>query len=130
MCNHMEKIFYNKKLVAIKISKMPAGTSPVTDIGEPFQALTLKHPKGKYLLAHKHKPRRRVTTRLQECLVILKGKVKIDLYGPDDKKFKTVSVKAGEALLLTSGGYGIHVVENAEMMEFKNGPFLEDKVLI
>ena len=126
----MEQIFYKKKLVAIKIAKMPAGTSPVTQGKEPFQALTLKHPKGKYLLAHKHKPRRRTTTRLQECLVILKGKVKIDLYGPDDKKFKYIYLNAGEALLLANGGYGIHVMQNAEMMEFKNGPFLEDKILI
>jgi len=126
----MEKILYKKKLVAIKIGTMPIGTSPVTEEKEPFQALTLKHPKGKYLLAHKHAPKRRVTTRLQECLVILKGKVKIDLYGPDNKKFTSIYLKAGEALLLANGGYGIHVLQNAEMMEFKNGPFLEDKVLI
>ncbi len=126
----MEKIFYKKKLVAIKIVRMPEGTSPVTDGKEPFQALTLKHPKGKYLLAHKHKHKRRVTSRLQECLVVRKGKVKIDLYGPDDKKFKSVTIGAGEALLLASGGYGIHVLQDAEMMEFKNGPFLEDKILI
>jgi len=126
----MERIFYKKKLVAIKIARMPLGTSPVTEGDEPFQALTLKHPKGKYLLAHKHKPKKRITKRLQECLVVLKGRVKIDLYGPDDKKFKSITLKAGEALLLASGGYGIHILQDAEMMEFKNGPFLEDKILI
>jgi len=126
----MDKIFYKKKLVGIKISKMLSGTSPVTEGKEPFQALTLKHPKGKYLLAHTHRPRKRITTRLQECLVVRKGKVKIDLYGPDDKKFKHIYLKAGEAFLLVNGGYGIHVVQDAEMMEFKNGPFIEDKVLI
>ena len=124
----MEKIFYKKTLIGIRIKKLAKGSMPITDPKESVQVIGLKHPKGAYLKAHAHKPRRRVTTRLQEGLVVRKGKIRIDLYAP--KKFKSVILRAGEMFLLLNGGYGIHILEDAELFEFKNGPFLEDKVLI
>lgn len=126
----MEKIFYKKLLVGVRITKIAKGSIPVTDGKEPLQMVTLKHPKGAYLKAHAHKPRRRTTTRLQETLIVKKGTVKIDLYGPDKKKFKTLSLREGQVFILMNGGYGIHILKNAELIEVKNGPFLEDKVLL
>jgi len=126
----MDSIYYKKTLVGIRIKKMGKGTVPVTPPQEPLQMLTLKHPKGKYLLAHMHAPKKRTTTRLQECLVVKKGRIKIDLYSPDKKLFKKIFLNAGEAFILMNGGYGIHVIRDAEMMELKNGPFKEDKVLL
>ena len=126
----MDKIFYKKILVGIRIRSMPKGTAPVTDQKEPLQMLTLKHPKGKYLLAHMHAPKKRTTSRLQECLIVRKGRVKIDLYGSDKKMFRSIFLNAGEAFILMNGGYGIHIMKDAEMVELKNGPFIEDKVLL
>lgn len=126
----MEQIFYKKKLVGVLLRRLEKGSVPVTDGKEPLQLVTLKHPKGAYLKAHMHKPKKRVTMRLQECLIMKKGSAKIDLYGADKKKFKTISLREGETYILMYGGYGIHVTEDAEMIEVKNGPFLEDKVLI
>lgn len=127
----MEKIFYKNILIGIRVKQLQNGTAPITDPGEFLQVLGLKHPKGGYLKAHTHKPRRRVTTRLQECLMARKGKIKLDLYEPETwKKFKSITLNMGEIFLLLNGGYGIHILEDAEMFEFKNGPFLEDKVLL
>lgn len=134
----MERIFYKKILVGIRVKKLANGSVPITDPKEFVQVVGLKHPKGTYLKAHAHKARRRITTRLQEGLIVRKGKIKIDLYLPFEalakkgapKKFKTVTLKEGEMFLLLNGGYGIHVLEDAELFEFKNGPFIEDKVLL
>lgn len=126
----MIPIIYKKKVVGIKLAKLTPGSVPVTAGEEPLQLVTLKHPKGAYLKAHMHVPKKRITTRLQECLIVKKGAVKIDLYGPDKKKFKTVSLKEGETYILMHGGYGIHITQDAELIEVKNGPFLDDKVLI
>lgn len=126
----MEKIYFGKTLVGIRIKKMGPGTVPITEPEEFLQMLTLKHPKGKYLLAHTHEPKKRSTTALQECLVVMKGRIKIDLYNPQKKLFKKIFLNAGESFILLNGGYGIHVLKDAEMMEFKNGPFKEDKVLL
>lgn len=124
------EIRYKNKLVAVFLGRFPDGSIPQTEGIEPLQLVTLKHPKGKYLLAHAHKPTKRQTDKLQECLIVKKGKIKIDLYGPDKKMFKKITMKIGDLLILLNGGYGIHILEDAEMIELKNGPFIEDKVLI
>ncbi len=126
----MEEIFYKKILIGLKIKSIQKGSIPVTEGKEPLQLVTLKHPKGAYLKAHMHAPRKRITIRLQECLIVRKGKIKVDLYGSDKKYFKTVTLGVGQIFILMNGGYGIHIVEDAELIEVKNGPFLEDKVLL
>ena len=126
----MQKIFYKKTLVGIKIISLLKKTVPVTDDKEPIQVLTLKHPKGTYLVAHTHTERKRVANRTQECLIVKKGKIKIDLYGPDKKFFKYVYLKEGQMFLLLHGGYGIHMKEDSELFEVKNGPYIEDKEVI
>ena len=62
--------------------------------------------------------------------MVRKGKLKVDLYGPDKKLFKKIFLNPGQVLIVMNGGIGIHVMQDAEFFEFKNGPFKEDKVLI
>ncbi|OGN01559.1 MAG: hypothetical protein A3G51_02785 [Candidatus Yanofskybacteria bacterium RIFCSPLOWO2_12_FULL_43_11b] len=126
----MSDILYKNKLVAIFLNRLPGGSIPQTEGKEPLQLVTLKHPKGKYLVAHAHKPTKRQTEKMQECLIVKKGKIKADLYGPDKKMFKKVIMKTGDLLLVLNGGIGIHILEDAEILELKNGPFVEDKILI
>jgi len=126
----MDKIFYKNKFIGFRLRFLAKGSNPLTDGIEPLQVVTLKHPKGAYLKAHMHNPLERTTLSLQECLIITKGKVKLDLYGPDKKLFKFIYLLSGEMFLLMNGGIGIHVIQDAEMIEVKNGPFKEDKILI
>lgn len=126
----MQKIYYKKELLAIKIDLLPKGSTPLTDPTFPLQIVALAHPKGKILAAHMHEPKKRTTPYLQECLVVKKGKIKVELYTREKKKFKKVFLKEGQALLMINCGVGITVMQDCEVMEFKNGPFVEDKVLI
>src|SRR3989338_11136750 len=126
----MDKYIYKNILVALRIRAKPNGSIPRTHPKEPLQVITLKHPKGKYLDAHMHKPKKRQTASLQECLIVNKGKIKIDLYAPDKTMFKKVVLGEGEMPILMHGGYCIHLFEESEMFEVKNGPFVEDKILI
>lgn len=126
----MEKIYNNKILVAIRVSKIKNGSIPITDINQPLQLVTLRHRKGSYLRAHVHNPKKRVTASLQECIVVKKGRVKVDLYTINKKYIKSLFLKQGQALLLVEGGYGIRLCEDSELIELKNGPFIEDKVFV
>jgi hypothetical protein len=130
----MEKIYYKKRLIGILIKgKYPNGSVPHTNTNiteEALGILTLKHPKNTLLPPHVHKPARRTTQKLQECFIVQKGKVKLDLYGDDKKHFRTITLKAPEAFLAISGGHGFTVLEDCEMLEVKNGPFKEDKEFI
>lgn len=126
----MERIYSDKILVAIRISKIQNGSIPITDGSQPLQLVTLRHKKGSYLKAHIHSPKKRTTASLQECIIVKRGKIKVDLYTMEKKYFKSLYLKQGQALLLVKGGYGIHLSEDSELMELKNGPFTEDKILI
>lgn len=126
----MEKIIYNNTLIAIRFKEFKDGAIPLTDPLEPLQLLVHKRPKGKHTPAHTHLPKKRVTEKLQECLVVIKGKIRIDLYGPDKKNFKYIFLSAGEVIILMNGGHSVHLVKESEIIEIKNGPFVEDKVLI
>lgn len=109
---------------------MAAGSTPITSPDQPLQIVTLKHKKGTFLKAHLHVPKKRQTKRLQECLFLKRGKIKIDLYIVSKKYIQSLFLKEGQIFLLIEGGYGIHILEDCEMFEFKNGPFVEDKLLI
>lgn len=117
-------------LIGIKISSITEGSTPITSPDQPLQIVTLKQKKNTYLKAHLHIPKERKTKRLQECIFLKRGKIKIDLYTTDKRYFKSLFLKEGQIFLLVEGGYGIHILEDCEMFEFKNGPFVEDKQLI
>ena len=128
----MQKFFYKRKLIGMKISKLPKGSVPITADEEPLQMIGLKHPRGAYLKAHYHNTEHLVTKQVQECLFLRKGKVKLDIYGPTPKYkyLKYVYLKPGDAFIILNGGYGIHMLQDSELIEYKNGPYKNDKVLI
>lgn len=127
----MDKIFYNKLLIGIRLKKLPKGSTPTTPADAPLQLVTIKQPKGKYLEAHLHKDVKHKTGSAETCFVVRKGKIKLDLYGPDKKFIKSILLKEGGVFITMNGsGHGIYTLEDSEILEIKNGPFIEDKILI
>lgn len=126
----MTEIRYKNKIIGLLIRAIPNGSIPQTKAKEPLQLVTLKHSKGKQLAAHMHKPVKLQTKRVQECVFIRKGRIKMDLYGPNKKRFKKITLKVGDVFILQSGGHGFHFLEDSEFIELKNGPKVESKVLI
>lgn len=127
----MEKISHRNVLIAIRVKRLKNGTVPITHPGESLQVLTYKKKAGGKTPAHFHKPKQRVTQSLQECLIMIKGRIKIDLYdGVNRKKFRSVYLSSGDIIIFTGGGHAVHVLEDTELIEVKNGPFTPDKVLI
>ena len=126
----MEKIICNNTLLAVLFKKFKGGAVPLTDPLEPLQVLVHKSQKGKYTKAHTHTPKQRITQKLQECLVVMKGKIKIDLYAPDKKFFKSTYLSPHEIVIFMNGGHAVHLLKDSEIVEVKNGPFIEDREFI
>ncbi len=126
----MIEICYKNKAIGLLIRKISTGSLPQTKDNEPLQLITIKHPKGKYLVAHMHKSVKLQTSRVQECVVMRKGRVRMDLYGSDKKWFKRVILRAGDVFILQNGGHSFSFLEDSEFIELKNGPRAESKVLI
>jgi cupin fold WbuC family metalloprotein len=123
----MEKILHQGKVVALKISAIPPGTTPVTAPEEALQVLTLKYPKGRLVAAHRHEPHRRETEVLQECLVVISGKLRISFFDDEGHALAHVELVAGEACITLSGPHSVEFLEDSEVIELKNGPFFDDK---
>lgn len=126
----MDKYYYKKALLGIRLKFFAQGSVPVTDAAQPLQVLSLKHKKGKYVKPHLHIPRQRKTGKLSECLIVRKGEIEIGLYGSDKKHFKDITLKAGELFILMNGGWAVRFLKDSEVFEIKNGPFLKDETEI
>jgi cupin fold WbuC family metalloprotein len=83
----------------------------------------LVHAKGKVVKRHRHKLIKRQIFRTQEVLVLLEGRIRVDLYDDKGEKLKTVLLKAGDSILLARGGHEVVVLEDAKIIEVKQGPY-------
>ncbi|OGG38369.1 hypothetical protein A3D55_00370 [Candidatus Jorgensenbacteria bacterium RIFCSPHIGHO2_02_FULL_45_20] len=126
----MRIISRNGEVVAVVFDGMfEEGTKPLTDEKWALQIVSLKHPKGKKLVSHTHKPTQRTTEYLMEFLLIMSGVVNVYVYHGLEM-IEKIQLTSRKGILMVKGGIGIEIIEDAEMMEFKNGPFIEDKVII
>lgn len=127
----LDKIEYRGETVALKIRSFKWGSRPLTSPREAIQVLSIKRQASEEVPAHYHKPLRRVTNSLQECLVVRYGKIKVDFYSPGNyKKFKHIFLKEGDVLIILKGGHRLHYLAESEIVEIKNGPYVDDKELI
>lgn len=90
------------------------------------QLAFIERKKGDVIKAHSHKKIKIHVRLTQETLFIKKGKIKVDLYDDKRKHLVSKTLKAGDTILLASGGHGFKALENLEMIEVKQGPYLSD----
>lgn len=90
-----------------------------------IQAGTWWYQKGKDLRSHEHIINERIVERTQETIVILSGKVRVDLYGENKEIFHQEELSAGDVGIILKSGHGYHIMENGtKIVEVKNGPFI------
>ena len=76
--------------------------------------------------AHTHNPVRREVSYTQEALFIRKGKVRVDFYSQQQEYRTSRVLGTGDVILLISGGHGFEVLEDLNMVEVKQGPYVGD----
>jgi hypothetical protein len=122
----MEKIVINDQLCAIilRANYSPSGINFVTENHLSQQLAIMTYPTGKNIDPHTHNPVNRNVTYTQECLFIRKGKLRVDFYTSDHQYCSSKILCAGDVILLIDGGHGFHVIEDLEMIEVKQGPYV------
>jgi mannose-6-phosphate isomerase-like protein (cupin superfamily) len=88
------------------------------------QLAYMHHPVGKVIQPHVHNPVPREVTYTQEVLVIRRGKLRVDFYTETQDYLESHILEAGDIVLLVQGGHGFEVLEEVEMIEVKQGPYL------
>lgn len=90
------------------------------------QLAYISHKKGKVIGAHTHQIVKRDVSLTQETLLIKSGKLKVNFYDNEKKYLDSRTLQSGDVVLLCSGGHGFEVLEDIEMIEIKQGPYLND----
>ena len=125
----VENIVYKKVLLAIIIRSnyRQDGITFFTPSEFSQQLGYMSRPKGYTIEPHIHKHLERKVFFTQEVLVIKRGKVKVDFY--DERQFYIESriISTGDVILLASGGHGFEILEDAEIIEIKQGPYNNEK---
>ncbi len=120
------KIEDDNELLAIIISSRfkESGIHFFTPDDFSQQLAYMNHPKGKIIEPHIHNPVPRNVEYTQEVLFIKKGKIQVDFYSKNKYFLESKVLESGDAILLIKGGHGFKVIENVEMYEVKQGPYV------
>ncbi len=83
----------------------------------------MNRPAGYVILPHKHNPLQREVQYTNEVLFIKSGRVRVDFYDDDQNYLESRVLHAGDVILLAFGGHGFEMLEPAEIVEVKQGPY-------
>ncbi len=128
----MERFIHNGHVQAIIIraSFQKKGIEFFTPGDFSQQLGYMNRPKGYVIDPHVHNHVERKVTLTQEVLYVKSGKVRVDFYDDDRAYLESRILGKGDVILLAAGGHGFEMLEDAEMIEVKQGPYCgdEDKV--
>ena len=88
------------------------------------QLAYMRHPAGKLIEPHIHNPVSRQVHYTQEVLLIKKGRLRVDFYDEQHIYLESRLLEAGDVILLIEGGHGFEALEEIEMIEVKQGPYV------
>lgn len=97
-----------------------------TNSGLSQQVGYMNRPSGYVIEPHLHLRHQRTVQDTNEVLMILKGVVRVSFYTEKKQRFAQELVRQGDVLLLIKGGHGFEVIEKANIIEVKQGPYAGD----
>lgn len=126
---YIEEIAYDGELLGIVIyaNFREPGVHFVTPNNLSQQVAYMQHPAGKVIQPHVHNPVPRQVTYTQEVLLIKQGKLRVNFYTKEQEYLESRVLQAGDVILLIQGGHGFEVLEDLEMIEVKQGPYVGDQ---
>jgi len=124
--NGLESFFHSETLLAIIIRAeyQSDGISFFTQGSFSQQLAYMKRPQEYKIDPHVHNIVPREITLTQEVLFIRKGLVRLDLYSKAQEYLGSTNLYTGDVVLLADGGHGFHMLEESEIIEVKQGPYL------
>ena len=84
----------------------------------------MNRPKGYKIKPHLHNLVKREVKQTQEVLFIKSGRIKVNFYDKKKVYLESITLEKGDIILLASGGHGFEMLENSEIIEVKQGPYV------
>jgi mannose-6-phosphate isomerase-like protein (cupin superfamily) len=91
------------------------------------QLAYMNRPAGYTIPPHTHNAVPREVHKTLETLFIKSGRIRVDFYTADQRYVGCREIAAGDVLLLSAGGHGFEILEPAEFIEVKQGPYAGDQ---
>lgn len=125
----IENITYHNQLLALILSHRynEPGIHFFTPNELSQQLAYMRHPVGKTIQPHVHNPVTREVQYTQEVLFIKRGKLRVDFYNDEQQYLESRILESGDVILLVTGGHGFEVLEEIEMIEVKQGPYVGEQ---
>jgi mannose-6-phosphate isomerase-like protein (cupin superfamily) len=94
------------------------------------QLAYMKHSEGHIIQPHIHNEVPREVFYTQETLLIRKGRLLVNFYDENQNFLFDYELSTGDVILLVSGGQGFRMIEDTEIIEIKQGPYVgeQDKI--
>ncbi len=87
------------------------------------QLAYMKRPTGYLIQPHVHNSVKREVMYTKEVLLIKSGRVRVDFYSDEQEYYESSILRSGDVVLLAFGGHGFEILEEAEIIEVKQGPY-------
>ena len=86
----------------------------------------MRHPAGHVIEPHVHNPVQRAIHFTREVLFLRRGRLRVDFYTDAGSYLESRELGTGDVILLVAGGHGFEALEEIEMIEVKQGPYVGD----
>lgn len=80
------------------------------------------YPSGLVAPRHTHH-KARAAAHYEELIHVIKGRMRVDLYGKDKAKFHSFVMRPGDTVHFISGGHGFKMLSQCKCLEVKQGPY-------
>jgi hypothetical protein len=107
----------------IRSSVTPEKTTFITPDEFYQQAGFVVYPKGGKIPSHTHLPIERHLVGTPETLFVRKGKLNVHIYNAAHESKGEFILNTGDVIMLVNGGHGFTVLEDAILLEIKQGPY-------
>jgi len=124
----IQKIINNNEILAIIVREnfKSEGIEFFTPKSFSQQLGYMSRAKGYEIAPHLHNKVERNVQFTNEVLFIKTGKIKVDFYDDNKIFLESQILNKGDFILLVKGGHGFQMIENSEIIEIKQGPYIDD----
>ena len=122
----VEKIIKKEKIYAIIIRSNYSndGIEFFTPNDYSQQLAYMNREEGYVIPPHLHNSVQRQVHFTHEVLYIKSGKVRVDFYDDNKNYLESKILNSGDVILLAYGGHGLQMIEESEIIEIKQGPYV------
>jgi hypothetical protein len=121
----VEEIVHESSLIAVilRAEYRHDGIEFFTPNSFSQQLAYMNRPTGYRIAPHVHNEVLREVLFTQEVLFVRKGRARVDFYDSSGKFLESRVLEKGDVILLASGGHGLEMLEDTELVEVKQGPY-------